>query len=138
MNLKKENYQRAIASKKQKSLEAKKVFILIGCGALIGFLNGFFGGGGGMVCVPLLERVLKLSSKQAHATAIFVIFPLSFLSSCIYVFSNSVASLPLLTVALGSVLGGLLGAYILKFMPPKALRLVFALIMMAGGVRMIL
>ena len=51
--------------------------------ALVGFICGFFGGGGGLVCVPVLERVYKLPTKQAHATAIMVIFPLSVISSFI-------------------------------------------------------
>ena len=43
--------------------------------------GSFFGGGGGMVCVPILQKVLFLESKQAHATAIAVIFPLSLIVS---------------------------------------------------------
>ena len=43
-------------------------------GSIIGFINGFLGGGGGMVAVPLLEKIKKLDNKKAHATAIAVIF----------------------------------------------------------------
>ena len=138
MKSKQRSYVNNCSNDNVESLEKKQIFILICSGALIGLLNGFFGGGGGMVCVPLLEKVLHLSSKESHATAISVIFPLSFVSACIYVFNNAISSLPLLTVALGSVSGGIVGAYVLKFMPPKAIRLILAIIMMVGGVRMII
>lgn len=123
---------------KEEKLSFKAVAILILCGMIIGFLNGFFGGGGGMVCVPLLENVLHLENKYSHATAIVVIFPISFISAIIYLFSGTLETLSLVTVGLGVVIGGILGSFALKILPPKALRIIFALIMLAGGVRLIL
>lgn len=122
---------------KGKKIVNKNLWLILS-GAVIGFLNGFFGGGGGMVCVPILQKVLNLDSKESHATAIAVIFPLSLISASIYVFNGYIDSLPLLTVGLGVVLGGILGAYILKILPPKALRIIFALIMFIGGIKLII
>lgn len=127
-----------LSIKDNKPISAKQKLWLILCGSVIGLLNGFFGGGGGMVCVPILEKVLKLENKHAHATAIAVIFPLSLISAFIYVFNGYIQNLPLLVVALGVVLGGILGAFCLKWLPPKAVRVIFALIMLAGGIRLIL
>ena len=124
--------------KKEDKLSAKEVCVLLLCGAIIGFLNGFFGGGGGMICVPLLENVLHLGSKYSHATAIVIIFPISFISAIIYLLSGTLETLPLVTVGLGVVVGGILGSFALKLLPPKALRVIFALIMLAGGVRLII
>ncbi len=129
---------RAFSTKKEEKLSVKEVSLLILCGAIIGFLNGFFGGGGGMICVPLLENVLHLESKYSHATAIVIIFPISFISAIIYLLSGSVETIPLVTVGLGVVAGGILGSFALKILPPKALRVIFALIMLAGGVRLII
>ena len=81
-------------------------------GGLIGLVNGFFGGGGGMIAVPILEKIMKLESKEAHATAISIIFPLSLISASVYVFNNYVSSLPLIYVSIGVVLGGILGAFL--------------------------
>ena len=125
-------------TEKERPFDKKQIFLLILSGAVIGFLNGFFGGGGGMVCVPILQRVLSLSSKESHATAIAVIFPLNYISASVYVFNLVIESVPFLTIALGVVVGGILGAYVLKFMPPKAVRIIFALLMLAGGVRLII
>ena len=115
----------------------RQKFFLILSGAIIGFLNGFFGGGGGMVCVPILQKVLNLDAKHSHATAIIVIFPLSLISAFIYVFNGYIQSFPLLIVGTGVVLGGLLGAFALKFLPPKAVRIIFAIIMFLGGIKLI-
>ena len=59
---------------KNKSLKLKTIYIV--SGFKIGFLNGVFGGGGGMIAVPLLQNVLKLDTKTSHASAIFIILPL--------------------------------------------------------------
>ena len=46
------------------------------CGALAGAANGFFGGGGGMVLVPLLTRLCGLEQRRAFATSVAIILPL--------------------------------------------------------------
>ncbi len=125
-------------NKVKNGFNVKKKLLLILLGGVIGFLNGFFGGGGGMICVPTLEKSLNLNNKQAHATAIAVIFPLSLISCFIYVFNGAVDSLPLLTVGLGVLLGGIIGSLCLKFMSSKILRILFSLIMLVGGIRLIL
>ena len=45
-------------------------------GALAGLANGFFGGGGGMILVPLLTRRCGLDQRRAFATSVAVILPL--------------------------------------------------------------
>ena len=112
--------------------------MLLLLGGMIGFINGFFGGGGGMICVPTLEKALKLDNKRAHATAIAVIFPLSLISCAIYIFKGSIQSLPLLTVGLGVLAGGIAGSISLKYIPSKVLRIIFAIIMFVGGVRLVI
>ena len=121
-----------------KKLIVKKKLLLSICGALIGFVNGFFGGGGGMICVPLLEKVLNLKNKFAHATALVVIFPLSFVSAVVYFLSGNLQTIPFLTVGSGVILGGILGSFLLKFLPAKAIRIIFVFVMLAGGIRLLL
>lgn len=123
---------------KQKKSNFGKKIILILLGGMIGFVNGFFGGGGGMICVPTLEKALKLDNKCAHATAIAVIFPLSLISCAIYIFKGNIQSLPLLSVGLGVLIGGIGGSFALKYIPSKTLRIIFAVIMLIGGVRLII
>lgn len=122
--------------KKEEKITSKQKILLCICGALIGLLNGFFGGGGGMICVPLLEKVLHLPNKYSHATAIVVILPISFVSAIIYMLSGNLQTIEFLTVGTGVVLGGIIGSYALKFLPSKVVRIIFAGVMLAGGIRL--
>ena len=111
------------------------LFILLG--ACIGFVNGFFGGGGGMICVPLLTHFLKLPQKKAHATAILVILPITLFSALVYLFSGKFPVGEGLLVGLGVSVGGILGAVLLKKLSAKSVAGVFALLMIVAGLKMI-
>lgn len=115
----------------------KKSYIGKGAGGLLtGVANGLFGGGGGMVLVPILQR-LSYPPKTAHATALFLILPLCVLSAAVYLFSVRISLSLLLPVMLGNILGGLLGAKLLSVLPEKWVRLVFSLLMFFVGVRLL-
>lgn len=121
----------------KEKLSAKKIIIGSIGGLFVGFLSGFFGGGGGMVVVPLLIFALGLAEKDAHATAILTILPISIASSVVYIASGSVNYLQLLFATIGFVVGGALGALLLKKLNNTALRIIFSLIMIAAGLKMI-
>ena len=106
-------------------------------GACIGAVNGLLGGGGGMLAVPVLQRA-GLQEKNAHATAIAVIAPASFLSGAVYLVEGLVPMGVFLPVALGVLLGGALGAKLLGKLSLKAVSLLFELVMLAAGVRLLL
>ena len=133
MNLRKSDKNR----QKTGSLTPKERFWLCVCGAIIGLINGFFGGGGGMVCVPILEKVLHLESKYSHATAIVVILPISFVSAIVYLLSGNLETISFLTVGAGVLAGGVAGAFLLKILPTKVIRIVFVFVMLAGGIRLL-
>ena len=121
---------------KHKNNAIIKLFLYLGCGVLIGGVNGFFGGGGGMICVPFL-LLLGLDGKKAHATAILIMLPISIASAIIY-YSNGFVDFGIVAyVAIGSVIGAILGALLLKKMPTRALAFIFPIIMIMAGVRMI-
>lgn len=109
---------------------------LIG-GIFVGFLNGFFGGGGGMIVVPLLIFLLKMPEKKAHATAIFVILPLCLVSSIIYVLKGSIDFMQLLYSSIGFMVGGIFGALLLKKLNNKVIRIIFSLIMIGAGIKLL-
>lgn len=104
-------------------------------GAAVGALNGLFGGGGGMVAVPVLKAAGR-GVRSAHATAIAVILPASLLSGAVYLFHGLVPFSVLLPVALGTAAGGLLGAKLLPRVSSRILTVIFAAFMLAAGVRM--
>lgn len=106
-------------------------------GAAVGAVNGLLGGGGGMLAVPILQRA-GLCERAAHATAIAVIAPASLLSGLVYLFMGLVPLSLLTPVALGVFFGGILGAKLLNTLPLKAISLLFELIMLTAGVRLLL
>lgn len=122
---------------KKDKLTAKEKLLLSLCGMLIGLVNGFFGGGGGMVVVPLLEKMLQLPNKYSHATAIVIILPISFVSAVVYCLSGKLEAVPLLTVGAGVLLGGVVGSFLLKYLPSKIIRIIFVFVMLAGGIRLL-
>lgn len=122
----------------KEKLSPKDILIGIFGGVFVGFLSGFFGGGGGMIVVPLLIFALGLAEKEAHATAIFTILPISIASSIVYIARGSVNYLQLLYATIGFVLGGAIGAILLNKMNNTLIRVIFAIIMIAVGLKIIL
>ena len=77
-------------------------------GALAGAVNGLFGGGGGMVLVPLLSGWCGMEGKRSFATCVAVILPLSAVSAAVYLLRQGFE----LAAALPYLLGGLAGAWL--------------------------
>ena len=115
----------------------KKISLALLFGGLTGFINGFFGGGGGMIAVPILSKIFKLEQKQAHATSIAVILPISVVSSIIYAVNGSIDFLTLAVCAAGVLLGGVLGALALKKAKNKILEYVFCGVMLFAGAKLL-
>lgn len=109
----------------------------ISAGLLTGAVNGLFGGGGGMVAVPLLKNMLGFSEKRSHATAILVIAPVCAVSAFVYIFNGYFSAEVVIPAALGSVAGGMVGAFLLDKLPEMLVNLVFVAVMLAAGVRML-
>ena len=114
----------------------KRGTFLLG-GALTGTANGLFGGGGGMIVVPFLQRAAGYSALKAHATAIAVIAPASVFSGAVYALCGFTPLFVLLPVSLGVAAGGFLGAKLLARAPAPFVSLLFSLLMLAAGLRML-
>ncbi len=117
-------------------MEKKKVIGLLVAGVFIGVINGFFGGGGGMICVPAL-LFMGLSNKKAQATAILIMLPISIASAIVYYTNGFIEWEFVLYTAIGSVVGGVLGALLLKKLSNNVLKYIFALIVAGAGIRML-
>ena len=116
--------------------KVKKLHIFL-FGALVGIINGFFGGGGGMIVVPLLTKLFKLEQKKAQATALFIILPISLVSAIVYLCYNSVNFKQGWPVIVGIVGGGVIGAILLNKLNNKVVRGIFIFMMALGGVGML-
>ena len=89
----------------------------------IGLLGGFFGSGGGILAVALLQKQ-GLEPRRAHATSIAIILPLSLISLVVYWLNGN--------------LGSAAGAALLKKIPVQLLKLVFAGLILYSGIRLLL
>ena len=107
-------------------------------GGLSGLINGFFGGGGGMLLVPLLTGWCGLTQRQAFSTSVAIILPLCALSSAIYWVRGGLDILVALPYLLGGLVGGLIGGKLYHKLNMKWLRKGFALLILYGGVRSLL
>jgi uncharacterized protein len=102
-----------------------------------GALSGFFGVGGGIVLVPLILYFLGTNRRVAHATSLGAIIPLSMAGVIGFALSGRVDWVMGLTIGLGGLVGGSVGAYYMNRLSPRTLRLVFAVLLIVAGVRMV-
>ena len=102
-------------------------------GGLSGIANGFFGGGGGMVLVPLLTARCGLDQRRAFATSVAIILPLCALSSVIYLFRGGLDLAVALPYLAGGLAGGFLGGRLFQKLNMDWLRRAFALLILYGG-----
>ncbi len=115
-----------------------KILLTVISGIFIGFINGFLGGGGGLIVVVALLWLFKLPQKNAQATALLVILPISVVSAVIYIINGNGDWEKILFATIGVVAGGVVGALILGKLKGNVVKLIFALISIAAGVRMFL
>lgn len=107
-------------------------------GALAGVLNGTFGAGGGLVLVPLLISWVGVEQKQAFATSVAVMLPISLVSYVLFCIKGGNVwgeALPYLT---GGVVGGLLSAKLFKNVSAGWLHRAFSLLILYGGIKAVL
>lgn len=116
----------------------KDKLILILSGIAIGIANGFFGGGGGMICVPLLEKVLKIDNKKSHSTALAVMLPIALFSIIVYLIRVPLDWAMFGFVVGGFVVGGAVGALLLSKLNGKIIRIIFVAVVLAGGIRLLI
>lgn len=100
-----------------------------------GVLNGLFGGGGGMVLIPGLERLSGLSGEAVFPTSVLVMLPVSVLTLAL---SGPVAELPWQEAwpyLAGSTAGGILAGVLGRRIPLVWLHRVLGVLLLWGGIR---
>lgn len=122
---------------KSKKVKNNQNLMRILTGSVAGIANGLFGGGGGMIVVPMLNFLLKYENKHSHATALLIILPLSIVSGLLYtIFGNFNINSGVPTV-IGVVLGGIIGALLLKSLSSKVIVIIFSVVMAIAGIKML-
>ena len=107
-------------------------------GGAAGLANGLFGGGGGMVFLPVMSRWGGLSQRKLYATCVGVIFPVCLVSAAVYLWKGGVSLSTALPYLAGGFLGGWLGGKLYGKVPPKFLKWLFAAFLFYAGGRYLL
>ena len=94
-------------------------------GILAGVICGLFGTGGGMILVPAFVYMLKIDPKRARATSLCCMLVMVITSSIFYYQNHYINWQAGILCAIGGILGGYIGARILKKIPDYVLKSVF-------------
>ena len=106
--------------------------------ALAGTLSGLLGIGSGAVKVIAMDQAMRLPFKVSTTTSNFMIGVTAAASAGLYLRSGYFAPALAMPVMLGVLLGSLVGSRLLVRVHVRTLRIVFALIIVALGVEMII
>ncbi len=106
---------------------------LAGLGA--GAANGLFGGGGGMLLVPLLSMADILDDGEIFPSSICIILPICVVSLLISAFTGEVAWMDALPYLIGSTIGGIAAGLWGQKIPTAFLHRALGILILWGGIR---
>jgi uncharacterized membrane protein YfcA len=109
-------------------------FLLLG--VLAGILSGFFGIGGGLVIVPALMMFWRMQPQLAVGTSLgALLLPVGILGAWKYYRSDFVDVRASSFIAMGLLIGALLGATVALQLPTRYIQRAFAVFLVAAAVR---
>lgn len=110
----------------------KKIIV----GIIAGIISGLFAAGGGMIVVPSLIHIFNLKDAKARATSVFAILPMVIASGIFYYKNNYMDWDIGIKCAIGGIIGGFIGAKLLKKMPTLILRVLFIIFLIYTSVKL--
>ena len=129
--------------------DARALLLLLLIGGATGFVNGLLGAGGGIVLIYLLrfaqksysnmpkQLALPSDSRDVFASALAGTLPLSLFSVAKYTTAGRLNLSDFAPLILPSLLGGLLGGFLLDRLKLPWIRTLFSLLVLVSGVLMI-
>jgi uncharacterized membrane protein YfcA len=112
-------------------------FLFIAIGLAAGVLAGMFGIGGGILIVPALILVTKLTPQTATGTSLAsLLLPVGALGAWAYYKEGHVRIAPALWIGLGLFLGAYFGARIAQQMSALTLKRAFSVLLVLVAFRM--
>lgn len=122
---------RAVLSRLQ-SLRLDPKLLTIGLGG--GLLSGLLGVGGGIVMVPLLVLWAGYAQRDAHATSLGAIIPISIAGIATYGVAGEVRYGTAIGLAAGAIVGARIGAGWLVRIDERLLKIVFGVFLIGVAV----
>ena len=106
--------------------------------ALAGTVNGLFGGGGGMLLVPLLSREKDLQGHALFATSVAAMLPLSLVNLAVTALHEPLPFQEALPYLAGGAVGAFVGGRFFDRVSTTFLRRLFAGFLFYAGVKYLL
>ncbi|WP_028244487.1 sulfite exporter TauE/SafE family protein [Pseudoclavibacter soli] len=106
-------------------------------GLAAGVLSGLFGVGGGIIIVPGLVLILGVGAKMASGTSLAATMPIAATGIITYAAHGSLDLYTGCVIGAGSFVGAFAGAWLLARIRPKALQVLFALLIIATAIKML-
>ena len=119
------------------TIDMKNIIKKVIIGLLAGIISGLFSTGGGMIVVPAFIYLLNMEDKKARGTSIFCILPMVVTSGIFYYKSNYINWNISILCAIGGMIGGYIGAKILKKIPTQYLKIAFTIFLIYASYKMI-
>lgn len=110
----------------------------IGVGLVAGFLSGLFGVGGGILIVPALVLVLRITQRLAHGTSLAAVLPIAIAGVVGFAMEGSVDWPVAGALVIGALGGAVIGTDALQRLSAKALARAFAVVLLASAARLVL
>lgn len=111
--------------------------LLILVGLLTGVLAATLGIGGGIVFVPALAALLDFVQQEAQGTSLAAIVPTAIVGTYLHNRAGRVEWGLVFPIAVGGVIGGLVGAGVALDLSPTALQRLFAAFLVVMALRML-
>lgn len=124
-------------------MDIQAIILLILIGLAAGVLSGLVGVGGGIILVPALVYFLGYNQHQSQGTSLGVLtIPVTILAFLTYYKDSLQAGTPIefkviFIIALGFILGGLLGSVLAVRVDQQTLKKFFAVILFYTGIKML-
>ncbi|MDU0968736.1 MAG: sulfite exporter TauE/SafE family protein [Actinomycetaceae bacterium] len=120
------------AAQKPRDFGKYRLLALLGAATVTGFLTGFFGVGGGFAVVPMLVLVLAIPMREAVGTSLLVMIIASATGLASRLGTGVHVDWPVvLSFALASMAGGLIGAPASRKLKESTLTGAFAVLLLA-------
>lgn len=102
-------------------------------GALVGFISGYVGLGGGFIVVPMLQWMLGYTMKQASGTSLVAVAIFAVPSCVTHAILGNISWVIGLLLIAGSLCGSRLGAKIIRKVNDRLLTGLFGCVLVASG-----
>ncbi len=114
-----------------------KFYYFILFGIVAGAFSSIFGVGGGVVIVPVLSQLFGHSINEAIASSLLFILPTSLLGLWFHRGGQKIEKSIIIPLAISPILGTIVGAFLVNYMPASFLKNLFAVVQIYFAVKLL-